>query len=462
MGKPKAPDPTTTANAQGAANKETAIANANLNRIDQYGPFGSSTYSITGYNADGTPQYRQDTSLAAPVQGIVNQQLQNQQQQQNISGALLGNVGSQYSKPIDTSGVGALNYGMSKDELSNLNSGYVKSAGPAVTTGTGNYVKNVGNGGGAVQRSLGDWSNVPGVIKGAQDAAYANQMGYLTPQFTNQNNDLQAQLAAQGITQGSDAWNRAQSELSRNQTFQQQQAQNAAFGQGLQAGNTAFGMNLQAGQFANQAQQQGFDQALANAGLANHAADAQTQVNLANMQAQNAMALANAGLANQATSAQAGNTFQNAGVNNAAHSQGMQDTFATYNQPLQTYNALQSGAQPNMPSFSNVPGASVAPTDVAGITNSAYGNQVGAYNGMLSGLGQAGMAAAMYFSDKRLKEDIQKVGETPGGNNVYSYTMKGSKERQIGLLAQELMKKQPEAVVKTPSGYLAVDYSKVA
>jgi hypothetical protein len=123
------------------------------------------------------------------------------------------------------------------------------------------------------------------------------------------------------------AWDRAQSELSRNQTFQQQQAQNSAFGQGLQAGNTAFGMNLSAGQFANSAQQQGFDQAATNAGLANHAADQHTAVSLANAQ-----------MANQQ------GQF-NASLNNAAHAQGMTDTFALYNQPLNTYNQLQTGAQ---------------------------------------------------------------------------------------------------------------------
>lgn len=393
LSKPKAPDPTATAQAQTSSNKETAIANANLNRVDQYSPFGSSKYTITGYNTDGTPQYRQDTTLSEPVQGIVDQQLKNQGQQTNIGGMLLNNVGSQYSKPIDTSGVGALNYGMTAPQREELQNAYSYTAGPAATAKSGDYVTNVGNGGGDVQRSLGDWSNVPGVIQGAQDAAYKNQMAYLDPQFKNQSSDLESKLAAQGITQGSEAWDRARSELSRDQTFQQQQAQNAAFGQGLTAGNTAFGMNLQAGQFANQAQQQGFDQALSNAGLANHAADIQSQINLENMRAQNAMAVANAQINNAGRDSQARNIFENAQLNNSAHGQEMQDTFAKYNQPLQTYNALQSGAQPTMPSFNNVPGASVAPTDVAGLTNSGYGNRVGAYNGMMSGLGMFGGAA---------------------------------------------------------------------
>jgi len=429
LSKPKPPSATDTANAQTGSNINTAIANANLNRVDQYSPYGSSTYTITGYNADGTPKYRQDTTLSTPTQGLVDTTIQNQQHQIDIGKNLLNSVDQQYSKPIDLSGINPLQ----------------TSAGPAAQAQLGSYVTNVGNGGGDVQRSLGDWSNIPGVIQGAQDAAYKNQMAYLDPQFKNQSNDLQAQLAAQGITQGSAAYDRAQSELARNQTFSQQQAQNAAFNQGLQGGNTAFNMNLQAGQFNNQAQQQGFNQALANAGLANTAADAQTRINLANAAAQNQQGQFNAGL------------------NNQANAQGMQNAFAAYNQPLQTYNALQSGAQPQMPSFGNVPGANVAGTDVAGISNQAYNNAVGYHNGLMGDISSLANAGMQLFSDRRLKEDIEKVGETPGGSNVYSYNYKADpeKRKRIGVMAQELMKKQPDAVTKTPSGYLAVDYSKV-
>lgn len=427
MGKPSAPDPTATAQAQTSSNLATATANANLNRVDQYTPLGSSTYQVNGTNPDGTPKYSQTTDMSAPIKGIFDSQVANQQQQQNISTNLLGNVASQYSKPIDTSSVNPL----------------ATSAGPATQATTGGFVTNVGNGGGDIQRSLGI-SSIPQFIQGAQDAAYKNQMAYLTPQFQNDTSDMQSKLAAQGITQGSAAWDRAQSELSRNQTFQQQQAQNSAFNQGLQGGNTAFGMIQGAGTFANSAQQQGYDQANANAQLANHAADQQTAVNLANSQMQNQQ-----------------NQF-NANLNNSAHGQGMTDTFSTFNQPMNTYNQLQTGAQAQQPTFAGVPGANVAPTDVAGIINNGYANQVGAYNGTMQGLGLLGAGALTKYSDERLKENIDKVGETKGGNNVYAYNMKGDKRRQLGVMAQELMKKQPEAVLKTPSGYLAVDYSKVA
>lgn len=363
MGKPSAPDPTATAKAQTDSNKDTAVANANINRVDQFSPLGSSTYQVTGTNPDGTPKYAQTTEMSAPIKGIFDSQVANQQHQQDISTTLLNNVASQYSKPVDTSGVTPL----------------TTSAGAPATATLGNYATTAGDGGGQIQRNLGSMSNIPGVIKGAQDAAYANQMAYLKPQFQNDSSDMQSKLAAQGITQGSAAWDRAQSELSRNQTFQQQQAQNSAFGQGLTAGNTAFGMSLSAGQFANSAQEQGYDQAHSNAELTNQAATAATQ----NSQF------------NAAQTQQQGQ--YDANLNNAAHSQGMTDAFATYNQPLNTYNQLQTGAQATQPAFASVPGANMAPTDVSGIINNAYANQVGSSNGTMQGLGSMAMAAAMAY-----------------------------------------------------------------
>ena len=50
---PPPPDPAKTAAAQAAANKETAIAQAKLNMIDEYTPYGSSLYTKRGEVEDG-------------------------------------------------------------------------------------------------------------------------------------------------------------------------------------------------------------------------------------------------------------------------------------------------------------------------------------------------------------------------------------------------------------------------
>ena len=63
------------------------------------------------------------------------------------------------------------------------------------------------------------------------------------------------------------------------------------------------------------------------------------------------------------------------------------------------------------------------------------------------------------FSDKRLKENIRQVGKTFDGQNIYSYNFKGSPQTEIGLLAQEVEKKHPEAV-GLAAGYKTVRYDK--
>lgn len=85
MGKakaPAAPDPKATAAAQTATNVTTALANAQLGNVNQYGPDGNVTYSIGGWTTftDPTsgatyqiPQYNQTTSLSAQQQAIKNQ-----------------------------------------------------------------------------------------------------------------------------------------------------------------------------------------------------------------------------------------------------------------------------------------------------------------------------------------------------------------------------------------------------
>jgi len=71
-------------------------------------------------------------------------------------------------------------------------------------------------------------------------------------------------------------------------------------------------------------------------------------------------------------------------------------------------------------------------------------------------------AALMAFSDRRLKKDIHKIGKTPGGHNKYLFKYKNdpAEIHRIGVMAQEVEKKQPSAV-KTIGGFKAVDYSKI-
>jgi hypothetical protein len=64
------------------------------------------------------------------------------------------------------------------------------------------------------------------------------------------------------------------------------------------------------------------------------------------------------------------------------------------------------------------------------------------------------------FSDERLKEDAVKVGETKDGQPIYRFKFKGDPRTHIGLMAQDVEKKHPEAVGLDASGYKTVDYEK--
>jgi hypothetical protein len=87
---------------------------------------------------------------------------------------------------------------------------------------------------------------------------------------------------------------------------------------------------------------------------------------------------------------------------------------------------------------------------------------LGVMGGLFSGLGgiaQAGGFPAL-FSDRRLKEDIKRVGETDEGLGIFTYKYKGNPTTHMGVMAQDVQKVKPEAVKKV-GGYLAVDYGAI-
>jgi hypothetical protein len=77
-------------------------------------------------------------------------------------------------------------------------------------------------------------------------------------------------------------------------------------------------------------------------------------------------------------------------------------------------------------------------------------------------LGGASLLTGLFgkLSDRRAKQDIEKVGELDDGQKVYAYSYKGDDpaNRELGLLAQEVEKVRPEAVAEGPDGLKRVDY----
>ena len=70
--------------------------------------------------------------------------------------------------------------------------------------------------------------------------------------------------------------------------------------------------------------------------------------------------------------------------------------------------------------------------------------------------------SAWGFSDIRLKESIQKIGEDPRGFGIYEYNFRNNPSiRCRGVIAQELAEVMPEAVALHKTGYLMVDYGQI-
>ncbi len=149
-----------------------------------------------------------------------------------------------------------------------------------------------------------------------------------------------------------------------------------------------------------------------------------------------------------------------------ARGQAVNEKLTERNQPFNEFAALLNGTQIDQPNFVGTPGANLADVDYAGLVSQNYQNQLAAqqakqdsFNKALGGLfGIAG--TAIQYSDRRLKEDIKKVGETEDDLGVYRYRYKEGGPMQLGLIAQDVERKMPEAVSRDARGFRRVDYRK--
>ena len=74
-----------------------------------------------------------------------------------------------------------------------------------------------------------------------------------------------------------------------------------------------------------------------------------------------------------------------------------------------------------------------------------------------------GMSVVSPFlpSDVRLKEDIKKIGTSIQGYDIYKFSYNNEDTQYIGVMAQDVLLKKPEAVSKNSNGTFAVDYSQI-
>ena len=182
--------------------------------------------------------------------------------------------------------------------------------------------------------------------------------------------------------------------------------------------------------------------------------------------------LNNANLSNLQAQGQAGNQLQQQAQNQIGANQNLFNFYQSQPyQQLGQYEQFLGGVTPGMqqssPYFNNP-------------TANALGTGLGAL-GLYNGLGQAGLlgskgastgaagtgagsameAALGAMSDRRLKEDIKRVGTTENGLPIYTFRYKGHHQVNMGVMADEVKEKFPEAVIKHPSGYDMVNYGMI-
>jgi len=253
----------------------------------------------------------------------------------------------------------------------------------------------------------------------SEGAYYDRAMSRLQPAMDMQRTSLHTDLINSGLPVGSDAYNNSMAQLGLQQNDQMQ---------GLAQSSIAEGQRMRQG-LAGEAQSMRQSQ------------------------------LAEASMIRE--------------MQNQARAQGLADTLLERRLPMEELATLTgspsigSAGMGTATTGLNVPGVSIAPPPImqaAGMAgsdaNNRYASEMQGYGARMNMLGNlAGAGAAA--SDKTLKENIVKVGQSPSGFNIYEWNYLWSPERFRGVIAQEVQKIKPKAVLSNIFGHLLVDYSKL-
>ena len=458
--------------AQGAANVTAAGQTTALSNPNIVGPYGNQTVTYAP-DAQGNMQPTVTQTLNADAQKALTSQQKTQAGLAGIGENLTNQVSGSLSKQFQFNGPDiqtslgpqrSINYGPTGDAFGLAGGGPAADAyGLASGIDPNQY--------GSAQRSL----DLSGIAKMPVNAGMTGQeaiLSRLQPQIQQEQAALTQQLANQGITPGSEAYNNAM----RTQGQQANDLYTQAALQGINldtaANQQGFGQQLSQAGLYNAGLGQDFGQGLSAQQLTNASIGQNFGQGQAAQSMQNAaigqnfgQAQAAAGLYNQAQNQGYNQNLQTAQFGNNASDQALARALQLRSQPLNEISSLMSGSQIQNPQFQGYTGANVAaaPT-LQGVqlqgqqAQDLYGQQMAARNANMAAYGQAaGMAGqAIMMSDIRLKSNIVKVGEHPLGIGVYEYDI--FDRREHGVMAQEVLAVKPEAVIHRPDGYLMVNY----
>ncbi len=218
-----------------------------------------------------------------------------------------------------------------------------------------------------------------------------------------------------------------------------QKASQMGFDVAAQAQQNKLAALQQAGQLGGQIRGQDFDQQAQTA----QAQDAINKFNAANKQQVN---LANTSATNQANATNLANKQDVANQNVGLHNQEQTANKNLLQQDFENRYRRAGGQASGM--------------------QQAAGQQAAKAQGDKQMAGTAIAAAATYFSDERVKEDVQKFDPSSFLDEItgYKYNYKDPKHGQgpqVGVMAQDIEKGAPQAVSEDNEGTKMVDYNKL-
>ena len=165
-----------------------------------------------------------------------------------------------------------------------------------------------------------------------------------------------------------------------------------------------------------------------------------------------------------------GASAQSAGLALAGGGQGMATGQVSMGMGGQMGNSLSQGYGGAMAGWNNVGNLGVnkynADVNAWSAQQAAEAQNAAGWGTAIGTLGSAAISRD-WGSDVRIKENIVPIGMLPSGARVYEFNYRpehahrGPPGRQVGVMAQDLLSINPDAVSLDEDGYYRVDYSKV-
>jgi hypothetical protein len=497
---PPAPDYTAAAQQTAASSQQAAEQQNYANRPDQTTPYGSQTWTPTTVTDPTTgqkvTQWGSTTTLTPTEQQALNSQQGLQQSQLSNAQALSNATTASSTTPINFNSFSPYATTPTATNTSAVTNPYGFNASSINTSlqQAAPQQTSLGPVAGQTTNSIDYGNNLAPLQSGADNsstaanAAYAQATSRLDPQWQQAASDEAAKLANAGISQNSDAYTRAMTDFNNSQTDAYNQAMNSAIQAGVSQGATQYGENLSTAQqqatqaqnqaaFGNAAQQQNYTQALDTGQFSNTANQnafsmgntaLQSQLAAQVQQQQLGLGQEQQGFNQQlaATNQNYGQQLQSAQFQNTERGQQQSDAIQAADYPTNLINSMVNGQQVTTPSFaSSAPAASGAATDYSTAAANQYQSMLDSYNASQAASGQTTSAlasiaslAAMYYSDRRVKADVRRIGTHPIGVGIYSYRYIGERGTRVGVMAQEVRRVAPHLVVSN-RGVLMVDYA---